>query len=156
MEGDSLVFKGFSLEQSSTAFLAQIVDIPVSGGSLQGFRPEQGSSSSHFPAGVHEDLDEPGVGAFRTLPNQKKVRTSAAYPSPRVHASVSSSTPAPQLRLFDWVMILTCGGPFYWDRRTGETRWKMEDGCLPCWWLRPDGRHVRLGDQKVFETIDDM
>ena len=43
----------FPLEQSSTAPSAQIVDIPVSGGGLQGFRPGQGSSSSHSPAGRH-------------------------------------------------------------------------------------------------------
>ena len=53
-------------------------------------------------------------------------------------------------------MVLTCEGPYCWDRRTGQTRWKMEDGFLPTWWLRPDGRCARLGDQNVFETIDDM
>ena len=64
--------QGFPPEQSSTAPLAQIVDIPVSGGGLQAIRPGQGSSF-HFPAGVHENADKPGV---RFL-----------------HASVSSSTP---------------------------------------------------------------
>ena len=43
-----------------------------------------------------------------------------------------------------------------WDRRTEETRWKMEDGYLPKLVVWPDGRYVRLGDQKVFETIDEM
>ena len=52
-------------------------------------------------------------------------------------------------------MILTDQGPHYWDRDPGETRWQMEDGYSPFWWLRPDGRYVRLGDGKVFETIDD-
>ena len=56
--------------ESSTAptFSEQIVDIPVPGGGLQGFRPGQGSaassSSSHSPACVHEDADEPGEGFF--------------------------------------------------------------------------------------------
>ena len=39
-----------------------------SGGGLQGFRPGQrssaSSSSSHSPAGVHGDADEPGEGFF--------------------------------------------------------------------------------------------
>ena len=57
-----------------------------------------------------------------------------------MYASVSSSTPAPQLRLNVWVMVLTSDGPYFWDR----------------WWLRPDGPYVRLEDLKVFETIDAM
>ena len=61
-------------------------------------------------------------------------------------ASVSSSTPALELRLFDWVMVLTGEGLYYWNRRTGETRWKMEDGYLPSRWLRPDGCFVDLRD----------
>ena len=93
---------------------------------------------------------------FRTFLQNKKSAASASSPSPRVHASVSSSTPATQLRtrLWEWVMILTSEEPYHWDRRTGETRWQMEDGYLPSWWWRPDGRHVRLGDEKIFETID--
>ena len=56
--------------------MEQIVDITVTGGCLQGFRPGRGpSSSSHFPAGVHEDLDELGEGVFRTFPRGKKVRS---------------------------------------------------------------------------------
>ena len=62
-------------EQSPTTPSAQIVDIPVSGGGLQGFRPGQGSSSSHFPAGVHEDLDVPGVGVFANLKKKCGVRS---------------------------------------------------------------------------------
>ena len=40
---------------------------------LQGFRPGQSSSSSsHRPAGIPEDLDEPGEGVFRTFPSWDK------------------------------------------------------------------------------------
>ena len=71
--------QGFHPEQSSTApqFVEQIVDIPVSGGSLRGFRPAASSSSSHSPAGVLEDADEPFEGFFRTsLPGPINVRGS--------------------------------------------------------------------------------
>ena len=57
--------------------MEQVVDFPVSGGGLQDFRPRQSSScSSHFPAGVHDVLDEPREGFFRTFPKNKKVRRS--------------------------------------------------------------------------------
>ena len=71
--------QGFPPEQSSTALhspeariseriVEQIVDIPVSGGGLQDFRPGQGSSSSsHVPARVHEVLDQLGEGFFRAF-----------------------------------------------------------------------------------------
>ena len=32
----------------------------------------------------------------------------------------------------------------------------MEDGYSLSWWLRPDGRNVRLGDGQIFETIDGL
>ena len=76
--------QGFPREQSSTVtassqerlserIVEQIVDFSVCGGGLQDFRPGQSSSSSsHFPAGVHEVLDEPGQGFFRTFPHEKK------------------------------------------------------------------------------------
>ena len=32
----------------------------------------------------------------------------------------------------------------------------MEDGYKPRWWLRPNGRCVRLADEKIFETLDGM
>ena len=52
----------------------QIVASPLSGGGLQ-----SSSSSSHFHAGVHEGLDEPGAGGvFRTFPRGKKVQRSPA------------------------------------------------------------------------------
>ena len=56
MNGDLLVFKVFPLHRVPSA---QIVAIPVSGGGLQGFRPRR-IFFSHFPAGVDEDLNEPG------------------------------------------------------------------------------------------------
>ena len=54
--------------------MEQIVDFPNSGGSF--FRPRQrSSSSSHVPAGVHEDADEPGEGFFRTFTKNQKMRS---------------------------------------------------------------------------------
>ena len=54
--------------------MEQTVDPP--GGGLQDFRPGQSSfSSSHFPAGVPEALDEPGQGVFRTFPQNKQMRS---------------------------------------------------------------------------------
>ena len=48
--------------------MEQNVDFHVGGG-LQDFRPGQRSSSAlHFPAGVHEVLDEPGEGFFALFP----------------------------------------------------------------------------------------
>ena len=65
--------QGFPPGQGSTALLSsgerisertveQTVDIPVGG--LQEFRPGLSSSSSYFPTGVPEALDEPGQGVF--------------------------------------------------------------------------------------------
>ena len=77
--GRNAGLQGFPPEQSSTALLSseeriserigeQIVDFHVSGGFLQDFRPGQSSSSSsHFPAGVYEVLDEPGESIFRNF-----------------------------------------------------------------------------------------
>ena len=74
VEGEFLVFQVFPLERVlqrcilpreriSERVVVQIVDIP--GGGLQDFRPGQiSSSSSHVPAGVHEDADEPGQWFF--------------------------------------------------------------------------------------------
>ena len=83
--GRSVGLQGFPSEQSSTPtrssrkriserIVQQIVDIP--GGGLQDFRPGQSSSSSsHVPARVHEALDEPGEGGFRTFTKIKNVRS---------------------------------------------------------------------------------
>ena len=82
-----------SQERISERIMEQIVDFPVPVGGLQDFRPGQSSSSSsHVPAGVHEDLGEPGEGVFRTFPRGKK--SVAARPSARVPRHVSSWTPA--------------------------------------------------------------
>ena len=85
------------------------------------------------------------MGFFALFPNIKKSAASESSPSQRVPACVSPSTPAPQhrVRLLQWVMIVTA---FFWNKDTWETRWKMEDGFKPRWWLRPDGHHVDLGD----------
>ena len=130
--GKNACLQGSLPEQSSTAPLSsaerlseRIVEQIVGslGGGLQDFRPVQSSSSSsHLPAGILGDADEPGEGVFRTFPQLKKSAKLGPHSSPRVHASVSSSTPAPQhTRLTAWVMIHTDQGPYYWDRRTGET-----------------------------------
>ena len=148
-----------SLERISEQIVEQTVDIPAAGVGLADFLPGQSSSSSsHDPARIVETLDEPGEGVFRTFPQIKKSAKLGPHSSLRVHPSVSSSTPAPQhrTRLTAWVMILTDQGPYYWDRRTGETRWTMEAGYAPSWCLGPDGRYVRLGDGKIFETLDGL
>ena len=129
------------------------------GEGLQDFLPGQSSSSSsHDPARVAAALDELGEGVFRTFPQIKKSAKLGPHSSRRVHASVSSSTSAPhhRTRLWEWVMVLTDQGPYYWDRRTGETRWTMEDGYSPSWLLRPDGRYVRLGNGEIYETLDGL
>ena len=76
--------QGFPREQSSTVtassqerlserIVEQIIDFSVCGGGLQDFRPGQSSpSSSHFPAFVHEVLDEPGQGFFSHFSPRKK------------------------------------------------------------------------------------
>ena len=74
---------------------------PFRGGGLQGFRPGQGSSSSHFPAGVHEDLDEPGVGGFRTFHQSKKkcgVRSPPESEGARQCQLIHASSSAPSLQ----------------------------------------------------------
>ena len=78
------------------ALLEQIVDIPSPGGGLQGFRPGQGSSasssSSHSPAGVHEDAEDLCEGVFRTFHRPKKSAKVTRHWSARVPRHVSSST----------------------------------------------------------------
>ena len=63
-----------SEERISERIVEQIVDFP--GGGLQNFRPGQSSSSSsHVPARVHEDANEPGVVFFALFPKIQKVRS---------------------------------------------------------------------------------
>ena len=82
-------------ERISERIVEQIVDSP--GGGLQDFRPGQSSSaSSSSPAGVHGFADETGdVLFFALLPNIKKSAKLGQHSSPRVPASVSSSTLRP-------------------------------------------------------------
>ena len=126
LPGQSSTALHSSGERISERIVEQIVDIP--GGGLQDFRPGQSSSSSlHVPAGISEVLDEPGEGFFRTFPQISKCGLRTLL-SPRVAASVSPSTPAPQhrVRLLQWVMIMTDQGPYFWNKDTGETT--LEDG----------------------------
>ena len=166
--GRNAGLQGSSPEQSSTAALSsaeriseriveQNVDIPVGGG-LQDFRPGQSSSSSsHFPAGILRDADEPGEGVFRTFPQlKKKVRN-------WVRTRVRECTPvsAHPRRLLSSVFVSGSGSwsslirslPIGTESRV-ETHWQMEDGYRPSWCLRPDGRCMRLGDGEIFETLD--
>ena len=163
--------QGFFPEQSSTSLPGpqeriserNVEQIAVSrgfGDDLQDFLPGQSSSSSsHDPDRIAEALDEPGEGFFfRTFPQIKKSAKLGPHSSPRVLPSVSSSTPAShhRTRCWEWVMIITDQGPYYWDRRTGETRWTMEAGYAPSWCLGPDGRYVRLGTGEIYETLDGL
>ena len=133
--------------------MEQFVDIPVGGG-LQDFRVGQSSSSSsHIPARVSEALDEPGDGFFRTFPGLKSA-ASAAVPSPRVPASVSSWTRAAyedldsadeaatqqdedEELLFEeeedpsgwFVSIAASGRPFFWHRSSRRSLWHLPPGA---------------------------
>ena len=65
----------FPLERISEQIVKQIVDIPVSVGGLQDFRPGQSSSSvAHSPAAWLNPEDEPFQGVFRTFSPEKKVQ----------------------------------------------------------------------------------
>ena len=69
--GQASTTSSFSLERISERNVEQIAGF--SGGGLQDFLPGQSSSSSsHDPARVHEALDGPGEGVFRTFPRVKK------------------------------------------------------------------------------------
>ena len=81
--------------------MEQIVDIP--GGGLQDFLPKQSSSSSsHDPARVHEALDGPGYGFFRTFPQNKKSATQPLRSGSALAADSSPST----LRAYDVAMTV--------------------------------------------------
>ena len=93
------------------------------------------------PAGVEERADEPGEGVFRTFPQNKKSAKFAPHSSPRVPASVSSSTPAAQLVAepvpvsTEWVQLRdgNAGKTYYWNRRTRATVWKAPAGVEVVW-----------------------
>ena len=154
--GRSSGLQGFLPGQGSTALLSSGERIsewtveqtvgPPSGG-LQDFRPGLSSSSSYFPAGVPEALDEPGQGVFRTFPQIKKSAKSGSHSTQRVSASFSPSTPALQqrVRLKEWVMVTNEHGLYFWNKDTGKKRWQLEEGSNPRWWWR-DGQFVDLGD----------
>ena len=158
-EQSSTVTSSSSSERISERNVEQIAVSRGFGEGLQDFLPGQSSSSSsHDPARIADTLDEPGEGVFRTFPQIKKSAKVTPHSSARVPRDVSSSTPAPhhRTRLWEWVMIITDQGPYYWDRRTGETRWTMEAGYAPSWCLGPDGRYVRLGNGEIYETLDGL
>ena len=80
-----------SQELISERIVEQFVDIP--GGGLQDFRPGQSSSSSsHFPAGVHEVMNELGEGFFHTFPRKKKSARVAGQVGAQLGGHVSPST----------------------------------------------------------------
>ena len=139
--------------QNPAADVGQIADIPARRG-LSDFLPGQGSSASS--SGLHDGADDGIQGVFRTFPWHKKSPKAPASLGRRVPASVSSSTPFVQLRLWEWVMVLSGERPYFWNRTTGETCWEMEEGFLASWWLRPDGFYVSVADGTVYETIDDL
>ena len=71
--GRNAGLQGFLPEQSSTATHSSEERISERSVELQWFRLGQSSSSSsHFPAGVHEDADEAGAVFFRTFHQIKK------------------------------------------------------------------------------------
>ena len=72
--------------RGSTAFVEQIVEIPAPGG-LQGFLPDQGSSSRR----LLPEEDDGFQAVFRTFPQPKKSAKVTRQSSPRVPASASSS-----------------------------------------------------------------
>ena len=110
--------QGFLPGQSSTSRLSfcstrfseriveQIVDIPVSGGGLQDFRPGQSSPpSSRVPARDQEGLDEPGEAVFSNFSSKftKKVRS-------RVRTRVRGCPPV-----------------------SAYPRWRLNSRMRPCW-----------------------
>ena len=136
--------QGFLPEQSSTALhvsqgrisgriVEQIVDFPVSGGGLQDFRPGQSSSSSlHFPAGVHEVLDEPGEGFFSHFSQNKKGATLGPHSGSELSADFTSSTPAAHVDSWVdgddvWIRINSVQGPC-WTKLLSDHR-----QCYPPW-----------------------
>ena len=157
VEGETLVFKGFLPEQSSTTtfssaeriserIMEQIVGFPVAGGGIHDFRPRQSSSSvAHSPAAWLNTEDEPFQGVFSTLfPRKKKVRLTPGTMGARVPRHVSSSTSS-AFGLRSWMTTRVRLGRCSRIRRSarggtacartapsGTRRGSAELGC--CWW----------------------
>ena len=128
-----------SLERISVRNVEQIVDIPLVGGGLQGFRPGQSSSSSsHRPAGISEDTDEPGVLVFRTFFPREKSARAAASPSAELLRKVSSWTPAAYE-----APCVGCGGDALQRSVPGQSSAAPLGGPLPG---QSSARGVRLSD----------
>ena len=101
-------------------------------------------------------------GFLSTFPQIKKSAKLGPHSSPRVPASVSSSTLAAQLEdapvpdSNEWVQFLNGGKAYYWNRRTNATVWqsppggnvvwvgKMDEDGVPYCWHR-DTRVSRYG-----------
>ena len=131
--------QGFPTEQSSTALhvsqeriseriVEQIVDFPFGGG-LQGFRPGQSSSSSHFPAGVHEVLDEPGeVFFFSHFHPHEKSAALGPHSGSELSADFTSSTPAAHVDSWVdgddvWIRIDSVHGPYLKKLLSAHCQW---------------------------------
>ena len=138
--------QGFSSGQSSTALpskkriseriMEQIVDHASRGG-LPGSLSGHGSSSSHFPAGVEERVDEPGKGVLRTFPQNKKNAKLASHSGSELLPESSPSTPAAQLEVsVEWVRLREkhAGKTHFWNRRTNSTVWRAPAGVEVVWY----------------------
>ena len=113
----------FPLERISEQIVEQTVDIPVSVGGLQDFRPGQSSSSvAHSPAAWLNPEDEPFQEFFALFPPEKKSATDTRHMGARVPRHVSSSTSSAY-------------GPRTWvDDDMGETWTLLTDPALGSWW----------------------
>ena len=133
--GRNVDLQGFLPRQSSTApllsqeriserIVEQTVDILVSVGGLQDFRPRQSSSSvAHSPAAWLNTEDEPFQWVFRTFSPGEKSTTDTWHMGARVPQHVSSSTSSAY-------------GPRTWvDDDTGEFWTLLTDPALgSCWY----------------------
>ena len=117
LPGQSSTAHHGSLERISERIVEQNVEFPVGGG-LQDFLAGQSSSaSSHDPAGVHEALDGPGEGFFRTFHQNKKSATLGSRSGSELLPESSPSTPAAHVDTWVdgddvWIRIDSVHGPF--------------------------------------------
>ena len=78
-------------------------------------------------------------GFFSTFPKMKKGAKLGPHSSPRVPASVSSSTLVAQLEdaplpdSNEWVQFSNGGKPCYWNRHTNATVWQPPPGVKVVW-----------------------